>query len=152
MITRFTGIPVSGWPGPLPGGGYEGATKALDRAVMRHAEALKEWLGHDLTVQIRFNSNRLRGGAWIQDDQGSVSIGLNAKYRGGQTTGPIFHDVGIAKRVLRLRVKTCRPARDYGENMFLDVRSTADGIRLLKQLADPQQLADYLRSAQIKAE
>ena len=34
MITRSLGIsPGLPWGGPLPGGGYEGKTKRLDRAV-----------------------------------------------------------------------------------------------------------------------
>ena len=42
MITRSLGIsPGVPWGGPLPGGGYEGKTKRLDRAVQRFAEWLQ---------------------------------------------------------------------------------------------------------------
>ena len=64
MITRSTGIsPGVPWAGPLPGGGYEGKTKRLDRAVCNFAEWLRiHVLG---PVQVRFNSDRLSGGAFV---------------------------------------------------------------------------------------
>lgn len=64
MITRSLGIdPGLPWGGPLPGGGYEGKTKRLDRAVQRFAE----WLHARIAgpVQVRFNSDRLSGGAFV---------------------------------------------------------------------------------------
>ena len=64
MITRSPGIsPGLPWGGPLPGGGYEGKTKRLDRAVQRFAE----WLHVRIAgpVQVRFNSHRLSGGAFV---------------------------------------------------------------------------------------
>ena len=64
MITRSIGIsPGLPWAGPLPGGGYDGKTKHLDRAVQRFAEWLQKHLPGP--VQIRFNSHRLSGGAYI---------------------------------------------------------------------------------------
>jgi len=67
MITRSIGIsPGLPWGGPLPGGGYEGKTKRLDRAVQRFAE----WLHRRIAgpVQVRFNSHRLSGGAFVYPD------------------------------------------------------------------------------------
>ena len=67
MITRSIGIsPGLPWGGPLPGGGYDGKTKRLDRAVQRFAE----WLHRRIAgpVQVRFNSHRLSGGAYIYPD------------------------------------------------------------------------------------
>ena len=64
MITRSIGInPGLPWGGPLPGGGYEGKTKRLDRVVQRFAE----WLHRRIAgpVQVRFNSHRLSGGAFV---------------------------------------------------------------------------------------
>lgn len=64
MITRSLGIsPGVPWGGPLPGGGYEGKTKRLDRAVQRFAE----WLHARIAgpVQVRFNSHGLSGGAFV---------------------------------------------------------------------------------------
>jgi hypothetical protein len=64
MITRSLRIsPGLPWGGPLPGGGYDGKTKRLDRAVQRFAE----WLHRRIAgpVQVRFNSHRLSGGAFV---------------------------------------------------------------------------------------
>lgn len=63
-ITRSFGIsPGVPWGGPLPGGGYEGKTRRLDLAVQRCAK----WLGEHFAcpVEIRFNSDRQSGGAFI---------------------------------------------------------------------------------------
>jgi hypothetical protein len=76
-ITRSVGIsPGVPWAGALPGGGYDGKTKRLDRAVKRFAE----WLAaqFELPVQIRFNSDRLSGGAFVVID-GQAELGLNAR-------------------------------------------------------------------------
>ncbi len=65
-ITRSTGIklgPGMPWGGTPPGGGYDGKTKRLDRAVARFAKWLSERIGGP--VQIRFNSHRLSGGAYL---------------------------------------------------------------------------------------
>ena len=86
MITRSLGIaPGLPWGGPLPGGGYEGKTKRLDRAVQRFAE----WLHRRIAgpVQVRFNSHRLSGGAVVYPDAApdariildSPEIGLGAR-------------------------------------------------------------------------
>ncbi|MEI7837854.1 MAG: hypothetical protein WCK05_15745 [Planctomycetota bacterium] len=80
MIERFGGyVPrVNGMvcpTFPLPGGGYEGITRKLDRAVLRAAG----WLGRRFNrpVLLRFNSDRRSGGAWFKDshrDHAGVSI------------------------------------------------------------------------------
>ena len=86
MITRAMGIaPGVPWGGPLPGGGYDGTTKRLDRAVQRFAE----WLHQRIPgpVQVRFNSHRLSGGAFVYPDAapdapvtfGTPEIGLSAR-------------------------------------------------------------------------
>ena len=83
-ITRSVGIsPGVPWAGPLPGGGYDGKTKHLDRAVQRFAEWLQKHVGGP--VQVRFNSHRLSGGAFTgsgEKDPVAVSrpeIGLTVR-------------------------------------------------------------------------
>ena len=74
LITRSTGIsPGVAWAGPLPGGGYQGKTKRLDRAAC----AVAAWLQRhfDCPVEIRFNSYRLSGGAYVYPD-GKAGFGL----------------------------------------------------------------------------
>ena len=74
MITRSIGIsPGVPWAGPLPGGGYQGKTKRLDRAVARFAAWLRRHF--DGPVEIRFNSDRLSGGAYVYPD-GKAGFGL----------------------------------------------------------------------------
>ena len=64
MITRSLGIsPGLPWGGPLPGGGYAGKTRRLDRAVQRFAGWLQARIAGP--VQVRFNSHRLSGGAFV---------------------------------------------------------------------------------------
>jgi hypothetical protein len=86
MITRSLGIsPGLPWGGPLPGGGYDGKTKRLDRTVQRFAEWLRRRIAGP--VQVRFNSHRLSGGAFVYPDVGpdariafdTPEIGLGAR-------------------------------------------------------------------------
>lgn len=80
MISRFHGISVPGWAGPLPGGGIEGATPVLDAAVQAFAQYLHDRFKRD--VVIRFNANRLSGGAWIVDPRHQdAGLGLCARLR-----------------------------------------------------------------------
>ena len=89
MITRSLGIsPGLPWGGPLPGGGYDGKTKRLDRAVQRFAE----WLHRRIAgpVQVRFNSHRLSGGAFVYPglDAGRRNHFRHAGNRAGR---PAYH-------------------------------------------------------------
>jgi len=99
-ITRSTGIEVPGWFGPKPGGGYEGITKRLDKTVQRAAEWLKNTF--DLPVEIRFNSSRLSGGAYIKPE-GTAEIGIGGLLRPGRITEktPVKISVFICREYLR---------------------------------------------------
>lgn len=81
-ITRSAGLPT-GYGGYIAGGGYSGATKGLDETVQRAAKALTRSFKRD--VEIRFNSHRQSGGAWLKDDlpgfSGSAQVGLGAALR-----------------------------------------------------------------------
>lgn len=81
-ITRSGGIPVT--VGRVcygfAGGGYEGKTKELDELVKQEADILGKLFRKD--IEIRFNSDRLSGGAWLKNSlkgfDGNCQVGLNA--------------------------------------------------------------------------
>lgn len=118
MITRSVGIPprVAGlpWGGPLPGGGYEGKTKRLDRAVQRFAK----WL-HDRIpgpVQIRFNSDRQSGGAYV--------------YPGSDHDAPVTFDtpeIGLGARL------TMPPALAQKHDRLIKRRAWGEADQLFRQ-------------------
>lgn len=74
MIGRCVGISIG--TGYLVGGGYCGKTEQLDEIVKKEAEILEDLYGLD--VEIRFNSDRESGGAWVVDGKSNCSIGLSA--------------------------------------------------------------------------
>ncbi len=80
-ITRSNGYVVNG--GHIVGGGHSGLTQQLDEIVKRQAEWLREQFP-DYAVQIRFNSDRKSGGAFIESSHtldGVVYIKLGASLR-----------------------------------------------------------------------
>lgn len=79
MITRSVGLPT-GYMGLMAGGGYEGSTKELDDTVKLEAELLAQTFNRD--IEIRFNSDRESGGAWLVNSlkgfSGNCQVGLCA--------------------------------------------------------------------------
>ncbi len=78
-ISRENGIAVDGY---IVGGGRRGLTDELDSIVEKEAELLREHFGTDVTI--RFNSDRMSGGAFLVDSKdnsigSNCSIGLGAK-------------------------------------------------------------------------
>lgn len=75
-ITRSTGTPIAG-SGLVAGGGYRGITDELDAAVREAARALVRAYGTD--VEIRYNSDRESGGAWLVTPDGrNAQVGICA--------------------------------------------------------------------------
>ena len=73
-ITRHTGkVCVPGLP-YMYGAGYEGATPELDHLVVRAAKMLTKAYGLD--VEIRFNTDRRSGGAWLHSVGQAGGVGL----------------------------------------------------------------------------
>jgi hypothetical protein len=66
-ITRSTGLPIEG-TGLVAGGGYRGLTEELDAAVREAARELARAYGGD--IEIRYNSDRESGGAWLVTPDG----------------------------------------------------------------------------------
>lgn len=81
-ITRSTGL-YTGYMGFMCGNGYEGSTKELDDTVKREAELLAQAFNRN--IEIRFNSDRESGGAWLVNSlkgfDGNCQVGLNAGLR-----------------------------------------------------------------------
>jgi hypothetical protein len=100
-IERSAGTPARFASGALiptaliPGGGYSGATASLDQAVQKAAQALAELTGFD--IEIRFNSHRKSGGAYLKGIDGTIGIGA----RQASATEKVTCDVYCAKEHLR---------------------------------------------------
>ena len=81
-ITRSTGL-YTGYGAYFCGNGYEGTTKELDDTVKREAELLTTTFKRD--IEIRFNSDRESGGAWLKNSlegfAGNCQVGLGAGIR-----------------------------------------------------------------------
>lgn len=78
-ITRSAGIPVTdGYVTyGVAGGGYRGVTAGLDAVVAEAAELLAGEYGQD--IEIRFNSDRESGGAWLVTPDGrNDRVGISA--------------------------------------------------------------------------
>lgn len=81
MIARSIGLPVTVASIPyLVGSGYQGLTDELDNAVKLEAELLAKTFNRD--IEIRFNSDRGSGGAWLVNSlkgfDGNCQVGLCA--------------------------------------------------------------------------
>jgi hypothetical protein len=76
-IERSAGIPIPGTP-LVAGGGHSGITAGLDEVVSQAAGQLAQAYGMD--IEIRFNSDRESGGAWLKDAAGRHSwVGICAQ-------------------------------------------------------------------------
>lgn len=108
-ITRSTGI-ATGFPGLRAGAGYEGATQELDSIVADAAKILGE--AYNMPVQIRFNTNRRSGGAWLETP-GACDIGITAGLR--PKTNEIWIAAYISGRALTDRALDNREGYHWSE-------------------------------------
>jgi hypothetical protein len=69
-IERSKGLPIitGGVSWGVAGGGYRGITAELDAVICEAASALAQAYGAD--IEIRFNSDRESGGAWLKTSDG----------------------------------------------------------------------------------
>jgi hypothetical protein len=156
-ITRSSGInPGLAWAGPLPGGGYDGRTKHLDRAVLRFATWLQARIGGN--VQVRFNSHRLSGGAYTTGSRvdgpipvDRAEIGLSARLDIPQAMWkrpewewtdaelealPLQYHVSVSPQFLRnpSDLGEHKPSDRYG---YWTVKTPREAYRLLRRLLHP---------------
>lgn len=80
-IERHGGTCVGGY---MAGAGYRGKRDDQDEAVQEFARRLSGEFPHD--IQIRYNTNRLGGGAWLKDGVRDAQVGL-----GADLTAPEWH-------------------------------------------------------------
>jgi len=72
-IDRSAGKCVAGF---MTGAGFRGKREDQDAVVREFARRLDEMFPHD--VEIRYNTDQLKGGAWLVDDHRSAQVGLGA--------------------------------------------------------------------------
>jgi hypothetical protein len=116
MITRSKGTPavIGGVCYGFPGGGYMGITEDLDATVQRAAELLTR--AFDMGVEIRFNSDRLSGGAWLETP-GTTDVAISA-------------DVITAESVARLAMRVKRYNEDdYWQQRLAEMRELIDVVQ-----------------------
>lgn len=93
-IERSPGIAVYGY---IVGGGYTGATDELDEEVLVAAKMLAKTYNRD--IEIRFNSDRRSGGAWVKDGKpgfdGNCQVGLCAGLKSKDMVPPKARGQGI---------------------------------------------------------
>src|ERR1051326_4534531 len=106
---KINGVPIATCS--LPGGGFNGKTRALDRAVERTAEMLRDHYKCD--VEIRFNSHRESGGAYINGPDWT-GAGINASQYEGK--GRVRYACNVSERFLKDKTDvTDRSALTEGE-------------------------------------
>jgi len=144
MITRSPGTAVYGY---IVGGGYDGATKELDDIVAKEAELLGKTFNRDITI--RFNSNRLSGGAWLVNSlegfAGNCQVGFNAglrpvrppdmdqdEYFKKWDTLPktLYIDTYVAKSALKDK-SLCNGGTDNDPRCYIEHATVEDGIKWL---------------------
>ena len=120
-ISRDPGTPTG--LGAVAGGGYRGKRKDQDKAVQELARRLNDEFDHEITV--RFNTNRLSGGAWLVDGDRDAQVGLGVNLKPpqwfldeqnewlhGDGEKPNLHDISLDERQLVTTVKVSVPAID----------------------------------------
>lgn len=164
-IERSTGHVIPGSMGMVAGGGHTGASESLDATVARAAELLSDAFDRD--VEIRFNSDRRSGGAWLKHDTGhwltsnsQVSIGarevtqalidsMHRRYPNPEDSymvddlpePGIYIDLGIAGAVLKegADVSSMRHAQglDGKDKFWGSADSVEEALSILIECVDP---------------
>lgn len=144
-IERSVGMsPGMPWMGPLPGGGYQGKTNKLDKAVMHFAKWLQENIG--APVEVRFNSDRMSGGAFAyphgEKGYGNPEVGIGARLTDREKVDestPLRFNVLIYPEFLinpdDLGEHTSSPDSTFG---YWSVDSAVKAYNLVKRLVKPE--------------
>lgn len=133
QITRSAGTLVRiGGASGIIGGGYQGLTLELDHTVEEAASAMAERFGTD--VEVRFNSDRRGGGAWLVTHPGEKGISANTW-------------VGINARQAETRAEAeaderLKAAFDYEEGEWQGYLASCDGQVHIEVLVRGEALRD----------
>jgi len=102
-ITRNYGMPVTVGGIPyLVGNGGQGKTEELDKLVQKAAN----WLANEFErdIEIRFNSDRESGGAWLKNSlkgfAGNCQVGLSGSLRSNGNEG-LYASIYLDETVLK---------------------------------------------------
>lgn len=95
-VERSEGVVTGG--GLVAGGGKYGTDPTVDARVQEAADVMAWWTGADGKVQIRFNSDRKSGGAWL------VTAEKDGVWRNAEV-GVVDHGDGLRLRVRRWATK-----------------------------------------------
>lgn len=153
-IERSAGILI---PGTMlaAGGGYSGVTADLDEVVRQAADQLAQAYGMD--IEIRFNSDRESGGAWLKDAAGRhnwvgicaqvVTASARARWERSAVEAETMAETGICTWGGPARPSQREGAREcaaYDRAMLaecpegqLTVYAHIDSVACLPELRDP---------------
>ena len=149
-ITRSAGMPTG--LGYLVGNGYEGKTKELDDKVYEIAEQLKAIFGKD--IEIRYNSDRESGGAFVKDDEYSFKIGIGASLvsseframsREEKLNFPMKNYHKLPKDMITYHIVLDKSIAKPGIVYPHDFKTAAKAFEFLKNSIDPLPLEKYLK-------
>ena len=150
QIKRSAGI-ATGIGHYMVGNGYEGATKELDDKVVEIAEHLTKLFGKN--VEIRFNSHRESGGAFLKDDDFSCKIGIGARLASSEyqtftweekVAFPMEKYDSLIKDIILYHVVLDKSIIKPGINTENDFHSIEEALTFLKETAEPLTLQKYL--------
>jgi len=149
QITRSAGLTTG--HGYLVGNGYEGKTKELDNKVYEIAEQLKKIFNKN--IEIRFNSDRESGGAFIKDDDGSCTIGIGASLMSSefqamsweeQLNFPMENYNKLPKDIIIYHIVLGDNIAKPGYDKYKDFETAEDAFVFLKNSMDLFVLTKYL--------
>lgn len=127
-ISRSHGIAVHNY---IVGGGWQGFTRELDSIVVQEAEFLRDHYGVDVTI--RYNSDRMSGGAWLIDSEkdsigSNSSIGLGARLVNSRLRAMLLEDkIRLSTEEFR---RLCREADTIVFSTHIDLKKAEHCVPL----------------------
>jgi hypothetical protein len=154
-IDRSTGIPVraGGVIYEMAGGGWSGITVELDQVVQQAAEALAAAYGKD--IEIRFNSDRHSGGAWLRTPDGrndDVGIGasvITARTREDWESRALRYEAEAAGEIGMLDDQQRQGARENAAAARRSLANYPEGLLTVYADISGRAVRDYRQAAEL---